>query len=137
MQAYTLVTEEDMINGIYSNINSCQALPLHGPLKYYQGAYGETALYAAASSGNYSAVFWFFGLPEITHGQYGLSDQRTGAFSRLEPATAFQLEPRNREQERRVASPLDPVYMENTEPQEADKRLRQTKRQRKIGTPDQ
>ncbi|EED18514.1 hypothetical protein TSTA_122470 [Talaromyces stipitatus ATCC 10500] len=47
---------EDIIKGIYSNINSCQALPLYGPFKDYQGAHGETALYAAASSRNYSAV---------------------------------------------------------------------------------
>lgn len=47
---------EDVLKAIYLHTDLWQALPLHGPFKDYQGAYGETVLYAAASSGNCSAV---------------------------------------------------------------------------------
>ncbi|KAE8552780.1 hypothetical protein TMatcc_007834 [Talaromyces marneffei ATCC 18224] len=45
---------EDVIKGIYAGF--WQVLPLHGPFKHYRGAYGETVLYAAVSSGDWSAV---------------------------------------------------------------------------------
>ncbi|KAI7971051.1 hypothetical protein EIK77_007167 [Talaromyces pinophilus] len=48
--------DEDVLKAIYLHTDLWQVLPPHGPFKDYQGAYGETVLYAAASSGNYSAV---------------------------------------------------------------------------------
>lgn len=47
---------EDILMSIYLQIDLWRVLPLHGPFKDYQGAYGETVLYAAASSGNCSAM---------------------------------------------------------------------------------